>query len=358
LNFISIDTHLISELGHNYIYQNYLTKAAKLQSLKHIILLEKNLQTDLSNAWPTLYSPIKTPRGHIKNIIYTFRLTSSIVSAIKKITNKNEKSILFIDLFNRSIICSFFYSIIILFFLGYKIQPYVVLRYPPHKQRKELKALVRFSWVFKSVKFFSDTRQIVEEYSHVLGKNVELLPIPHVENDLKNLNSINFASLENIKCWWPGAPRKAKGLEIILNLAKLLERTSTILYVSESTPIIHSDNVFFVKNVLPRDDYITHMSTSHLILLPYDPVEYSLNSSGIFVEAVCAGKIVFVHEGTWAASELKKYNLTDFILTKDPADWLDSILKVKTLNFAGFDKIRFDYNQFHTLENFQKVLFN
>jgi glycosyltransferase involved in cell wall biosynthesis len=66
---------------------------------------------------------------------------------------------------------------------------------------------------------------------------------------------------------------------------------------------------------LPRADYWGWMRDADLILLPYD-LSYVERTSGIFVEAIAAGKPVLVTAETWMAHELLAHGLRELIV-----DW-------------------------------------
>ncbi len=54
---------------------------------------------------------------------------------------------------------------------------------------------------------------------------------------------------------------------------------------------------------VPANDYYRLLSSADIVLCFYDPKAYRARSSGIFAEAVAAGKPTIVSAGTWMASE-------------------------------------------------------
>ncbi|HEY2810267.1 MAG TPA: hypothetical protein VGJ00_02610, partial [Rhabdochlamydiaceae bacterium] len=111
----------------------------------------------------------------------------------------------------------------------------------------------------------------------------------------------------------------------------------------------------FVENKMNRLNYEKWLNTVDIVLLPYDSAVYHSGTSGIFIEAILAGAIPVVREGTWMAYELKRYDLREFIL-----DWEDPALIRRLLSSKKSEKLermRESYRKYHCLESFAKTLF-
>ncbi len=63
-------------------------------------------------------------------------------------------------------------------------------------------------------------------------------------------------------------------------------------------------NAELVQGTLEPDAYHALLSRADVVLMPYDPALMSLRSSGVFSEAVAAGKVTVVPAGTWMAGHL------------------------------------------------------
>jgi hypothetical protein len=97
------------------------------------------------------------------------------------------------------------------------------------------------------------------------------------------------------------------------------------------------------------EEYAQTLKHADIILLPYDPDVYAEATSGIFVEAVVAGKIPLVSRGTWMAFELEKFDLSDLAI-----DWDDHRLFLRideiasnTLIRERLKRMRIAYNRLH-----------
>jgi hypothetical protein len=97
-----------------------------------------------------------------------------------------------------------------------------------------------------------------------------------------------------------------------------------------------------------------------MILLPYDPIAYQERTSGIFTEAIIAGKIPLVTPNTWMAYELSKYQLDkDLVIQWDhPEKVLTQLLEIKN-NPQIQDKLetmKTAYQNFHTVKQYSQSL--
>jgi hypothetical protein len=66
-------------------------------------------------------------------------------------------------------------------------------------------------------------------------------------------------------------------------------------------------SVAFVRGDVPREHYVRLVQGADILLMPYAAQIYGWASSGVFTEALSAGKIVVVPEATWQARQLAQY---------------------------------------------------
>ena len=62
--------------------------------------------------------------------------------------------------------------------------------------------------------------------------------------------------------------------------------------------------VVHYEGYLSVDQYYELLNNADIVLIPYHPKFYRIATSGVFVEAVLAGKVVITTSGTWMANEL------------------------------------------------------
>lgn len=215
-----------------------------------------------------------------------------------------------------------------------------------------------FIWLFgkKRLRLFTDSVLLQKQQERLFQCTVNLLPIPHGTGS----TSEKFPKIEGvIDCWWPGgSTRDEKGLDQIRTLSKQLEKGDFLirLIVAENAEQKGVKATLFVESNMSRLNYEKWFNTIDIALLPYDPASYHSGTSGIFVEAILAGAIPVVREGTWMSHELKRYDLSEYIL-----DWEGPALPTRLLSLKKNEKLKKmvqDYRKFHSLEGFAEALFN
>ncbi len=227
--------------------------------------------------------------------------------------------------------------------------------------------IIRFWCFLLRVRFadkfleFTDSTIIQNELQEKYNRKITLLPIPHTRIPTQMIKKPIRNKLE---CWWPGEARVGKGL---MEIQQLLLSTPPMacameIVASELAPFIAaSESSITLKTipaVLSRNAYECQLFSSDCILLPYDPLGYRENTSGIFVEAICAEKMPFVRGGSWLAAELKAYDLDELIL-----DWTSQTLAQDIYNLfqrpdlhAKLRSMSQYYQSFHSVEQFAKII--
>jgi len=177
-----------------------------------------------------------------------------------------------------------------------------------------------------------------------------VMPIPHIPQVAPQITPRT-----KIRAWWPGPPREAKGKQLIESLAKKLPNDHFELLLSEECGI---ENATHLPKHLPRKKYEETLASIDAVLLPYDPVVYRSGTSGILVEAVCAGKMPFVRSGSWLAFEVESNNLSELILDWNSDSIIDEIIQKINSNEiqSKLQKMKDVYQSFHTRENFNQIL--
>jgi len=206
-----------------------------------------------------------------------------------------------------------------------------------HEMKRKLGYLLLAILRKKRVVFCSDSQRLAQK----IGAKV--LPILHTDR----MNGYVKAPPDSLILWWPGPPREEKGMSIIKSLAMKLRGAK--LYAH-----LHAEGISYLPE-LKRADYVEQMIRSHIILLPYDPVAYYARTSGILVEAICAGKIPFVLEGSWLANELREHNLEELIIDFTSFEEIVRLAKDRKV-LEKLEKMQSYYREYHSLENFKKML--
>ena len=100
------------------------------------------------------------------------------------------------------------------------------------------------------------------------------------------------------------------------------------------------------------------MGMADIILLPYDSKSYSNKTSGVFVESIFLGKLIFVTDNTWMSNELINFSLNELIVRKwRNFDLSDKLSKLNKKNFLiNFRNMQIYYEKFHNIINFENKL--
>jgi len=166
-----------------------------------------------------------------------------------------------------------------------------------------------------------------------------------------------------VVAWWPGRPAADKGLETVRQLVRQTGPAApqVQLVAAESAGLVPTPgacHVRLIPNVLSNAGYWGWMLAADLILLPYD-LSYAERTSGIFVEAICAGKPAVASAGTWMAHELLEHHLPELIVS----DWLvpniweglASLLRCADVR-ARLDTMVAGYRRYHSLAGYAAAL--
>jgi hypothetical protein len=205
-----------------------------------------------------------------------------------------------------------------------------------------------------SIKYVTDSILLKDEFEKYFNIHVEILPIPHInisEEKEINYKKIIFTSM--------GSARKSKGFGIIVEAITKLKNNPIFHNLYFILQCNHSEEDTNIKNMvtllksfslnnldlieknLNENDYQKLLNCSDVVLIPYDKAIYHSNTSGIFTEAVGAGKPVIVTKNTWMSYYL------------DKASGIEIEYNSESLSKAII-KIANDYIDYKIYANFQK----
>lgn len=156
------------------------------------------------------------------------------------------------------------------------------------------------------------------QFSQVLGRTVSLYPMPKCYPAMMPESS--GAPLAGRRCRVAvlGHSRPDKGLHLIPPLIGRHPELDFLIHVSGAqAEQLWQDakattdtlaNLEIIRGALDASDYHALMARADVLLLPYDAKQIPFRSSGVFSEAVAAGKIVVVPKGTWMEEHLSNGN--------------------------------------------------
>ncbi len=324
----------------------------------------------LPEGWQACLSSVALEReGHLLDklgrIPLAIALGQSIARAIKAPTTA-EKTIIFLE---RFIHLQLLALVLAVWLLPQSqragLSLWILYRRDVHRDKTRFFYKYLHSWLFRAIgpqncQFFTDSEPLQRSLIEYFQVPVTVLPIPHTE--FAEVEPMSAAPCPMI-CWWPGSPRPEKGWTIIqqLSQARAAVNHRFCLVAAQSSELVATAegvSLHLVGDRLTREDYAHWLARSRIILLPYDPVAYQERTSGIFTEAIIAGRLPVVTAHTWMAQELLRFDLGDLILDWQEPDLVWPALAAIATNAeiqARLQTMQAHYRDFHSLGHYQRL---
>lgn len=356
-HFYSIVHHLKNEIGHFYHY--HLGMQEIMESLG--CLFQAHIKKDaflnvLPNHWHKTFHSIhnrENRRRFFKDCLALFR------------KNKKEHRIFFIEFFNRK-------DFVLIALAALLTCPrkknsfWILFRDDLTTRRKKDAVMLRFFSKLLEKKFnknfipLTDSESLSDYYQHWFSQKVVVLPIMHTQ--YQKIIPLSKRK-KRLTLSWLGAPRTEKGLKEIQMLVQLQDPFSQrfSLEIAGSTPfpkVTNELNIVLQKVQLSQEEYFTNLQEADAILLPYEPYKYKWRTSGIFVEAIAAGKLPIVRGGTWLATELQQHDLHELIVDWNHPHFFTHLYELMHSNVIHqkFKKMQEHYAAYHCKEHFRKEI--
>ncbi|MCL5274164.1 MAG: hypothetical protein M1434_05370 [Chloroflexi bacterium] len=322
-----------TEQGHIYTYNRSLGDAVRLVGWEHTAAVRAAAQVPAPpESWEFCLGKPATRfrRGPLAKIEKMLELVATLNGYLRqKARDEARPMILFLEWFDPVHIVAFSLALLALN-PRRRFAVWVLYRLGMHNRWwirffRIFHAIVRMKLGPDRLTLLSDSSVIARDLTAQMRQTVHVVPIPHAA--LNGNEPVEFPSPDlspcdhnRLTCWWPGQPAVTKGLAEIDRITRMAETEDThlrIIAAAGSHLQAHANgcDVMLVPDVLTRPQYIGWLRSSDIILLPYDPAVYSERTSGIFCEAISAGKMVAVTDGTWMANELKEHDLAKLILS-------------------------------------------
>lgn len=353
-----IDPNLVDLIGHNYEYDLSLKNVAEQNGYQYFVLANKfakNLidvtlpikRTFSKGIWERIEWITRIPRvGWILDaLISNVQFFCELLSAISFL-KVNNNWIIFCQMVSHKQLLAL--SIFLSLF--------------PQKRSPKLVVMLRFSadWIncitaraaFKLLEsdrlrsrllLCSDSNRLVQEHRKLTSLPFSVFPIAHTYNCDVDTSSYNI-NRSLLKLVSLGNARDEKGIIEILEAIKILHERDELhryqfyLQVNDTTSEINelvdkikelrSNNVFFIMDALSSDQYYELLHNSDVVLIPYWRSVYQSRTSGIFTEALAAGKPVIVTEDTWMSDQLMEFGSGVICNDRDAGDLVRAIYEL------------------------------
>jgi len=358
---------LDTERGHLYEYNKAVGEAARLAGWEHRAAVRAAARVAvLPPGWDLCLGSTTTwlTKGPLARLEKGWRLFLSLAAYLRRQARQDRPIILFLEWFNFVHLLPFTLALAtVLRRQAFSIWVVHRLEAGTDWQTRANFFLLRClaALVAGRLVHLSDSELVARELSR-FGYRVRLLPVPHTALE-EPFGTPIAAAQTNWVAWLPGQAMPEKGLDHVRRLAALTNPSadSLLLVASQSSGLTQAPGacqVVLLPDVLPRSEYLAWMRRADVILLPYNPAVFRARTSGIFVEAVVAGKLPVVTAGTWMAHELLKYDLPELIL-----DWTSPTVLCDLLRLAHADDVRAKlrrmqsaYAQFHSVPGYADTM--
>jgi len=223
--------------------------------------------------------------------------------------------------------------------------------------KKQLKDLNKKISDQKNLILYMDSELSIEKYQYYFENKIKLIGFPlYSEEYVKSLhgNSENNRLFKQIGFF--GNLTKKNGFDRFYNLVKNFKNRKDLHFVLKLNLKMHSEKTLLKKmeelrtysNVVIYDryldevnEYIPLIKSCDVVIIPYDPNEYPVQTSGVFIDAITHGSLVVVSDDTWMAKKVKELH---FGLTFHKDEELIEI--VKNIKSCGKEQLSINLRDF------------
>jgi glycosyltransferase involved in cell wall biosynthesis len=193
----------------------------------------------------------------------------------------------------------------------------------------------------RRVRLATDSARLARELSRLTVLPFEVMPIP-VDPITEIKAPAGDAALRFVTL---GDARDEKGYLDILAAIRLLrangdlEGLEFVLQSNDARPTVQEaidefarelpDNVTMLLRSLSPADYAATLAAADVVLVPYWREIYKARTSGVFLEAIAAGKIAIATRDTWMSDELMRYGAGVLVEDRDPVSIAEAIRTVR-----------------------------
>ncbi len=368
---ISLIPFLWGRKGHMYGYHLSVGRSARILGWKHrAAIATADTFSDLPEDWKACLDTDSLEAPGIRKIlvlplffaVYRFARSISRYLADLELIDTSTK-ILFLERVNPYQLLAVTLSVS--FVPRKNILVWLLYRHRPDANNRH-KYIYRYlnraisNRLGKQFQLLTDSELLKVSLSQFFNLPVTVMPVPHT---LINPPEPHPIRPSEVICWWAGPPREAKGWQIIRNLLTVVTPAANSIQLvaaksSNLTTKTGGMKLELVDDALSPAEYAKWLFKTDIILLPYDAYFYREETSGIFIEAIVAGKFPLVSDNTWMSFELRKYELQELIVDWHKPELLSFIAGIqKRDDLRGkIDSMRDNYSQYHNETAYAKYM--
>jgi glycosyltransferase involved in cell wall biosynthesis len=167
------------------------------------------------------------------------------------------------------------------------------------------------------VRLLADSDTLVEEYAELApGLRFDLAPIPHLRETDDGTPARTF------RIGTVGEARENKGFHLLPRLVRRAAEANlrgvefhlhsfasdpSAAFLRRALAGLRHPMVRLYPSEMPATEYQRFLASLDLVVMPYTLDNYHAQTSGVFAEAMGAGKLVVVPRGSWMARQLDEY---------------------------------------------------
>jgi glycosyltransferase involved in cell wall biosynthesis len=352
--FCIVDPTLKDLVGHYYAYDAAVAQAASQCGYTPLILAHRLVGREIAGRLrvePSFSADMwgeRPPASRFGRALAKLRANYVfLVTLFARIRRLPPRSIVFVHSFlDRQILGL---ALLPLMLGRRRAHAYVyLLRYQPDRYRSAV-AVSAFFLLERiaarhGVRLATDSERLRDLLEQVTTLPIEVLPIPHAPPIACTDAARPSEPTRRCRLVSLGSARDEKGIYEILDAIRILHRDGCdaglhfVLQCNETTPAVAAAIAAFraerlaycelLTETLGPEAYYRQLHQADVVLLPYWRSIYAARTSGVFMEALAAGKPVIATRDSWMSEQLATHGAGVLCHDRDPRDLARAIREV------------------------------
>lgn len=225
------------------------------------------------------------------------------------------------------------------------------------------------------IRLSSDSSRLAHQLERLTTLPVEIWPLPHTTELGDEAKRKRDARRKRLRVVSLGNARDEKGILELLDAVRIIEalgqsdRFDFVFQVNDAAPDIEPAIRAFAEEQragatlltqsLSTEAYFDLLKSADIVALPYWRDIYMARTSGVFLEAVAAGKPVVCTDDTWMSDQLALAGAGVLIKDRDETDLANALIKCAD-DFEAMDRTARatagKWLEFHNPDSFMRAL--
>jgi len=362
VHIISLNPQLTDAFGHPLAYDTHLHSVCKQRGVDFISAANTQFAPDLLESHPylrTVFTDVPSKSGIVKSH------KEPAAPVVERFRNEVEG---FVDEYLR--ICKPEDKVILYFYTGGL--PHIGVLYDIMKVRPQVSAHINLFWCSLtricdeafSERWAETLRKVLREDRLILTvptsemqREIQetaqvvlpIAPMPSTTfDDMEASNILEQSDLgvldkterADFSVLFPSLMRKPKGYDLAISVIRKLGDSQTdtrcqctLRYVPRKETMPELINIAqearglvnIVEGTLPLEEFQRMVKEADIIVLPYQPSEFSNRTSGLVIDALLCGVPLVVQKGTWLGNIVARYDCGALAKKASPKAYVKAI---------------------------------